>query len=106
MITSDIKLAEIHELENYLKYVPYDVSRNTLYNAESLYSGFDLKHPETKETCYDSKVYQYYMQTGKHAYSAKESLARCLHDYGITKALDSFLADFDPKSVIGIMGGH
>ncbi len=106
MITNDISIEGIKALGEYLEFVPYDVTRKDLYNADTLYQGYNPKSPETREECYDSNVYNYYIKTGKHAYSAKETLARCLHDYGIGRALDTFLTDFDPKSVVGIMGGH
>jgi len=106
MISTDLTREQIIALGDYFDYVPYDVTRHDLYNADSLYSDYDPKRPETEQRCYDHIVYDYYIKTGKHAYSAKETLARSLHDHGISHALDSFLADFDPKSVVGIMGGH
>ena len=51
-------------------------------------------------------MYEYYIKTGKHAFSAKESLARNLHDHGINSCLSSFLEGYDLKRIVGIMGGH
>lgn len=106
MITSKFDFEELRSLNQYLKCVPYDVSRQELYDAQSLYEGFDFEHPETQANCYDSVVYRHYIRTGKHAINAQESLARCLHDYGISNALEQFLSEYKAKSVVGIMGGH
>ena len=46
---------------DYLKTVPYDVNRTSLYNAEDLYAGYDPAKPETFDSCYDTKVYQHYI---------------------------------------------
>lgn len=106
MISTEITPEKIIALADYFKFVPYDVTKTDLYNAESLYAGYDPQKPETEKECYDKCVYNYYMKTGKHAYSAKESLARSFHDHGITHALDNFLLNFPRKNVVGIMGGH
>ena len=106
MITKDITREQFIALADYFEFVPYDVTRKELYNAETLYAGYDSKHPETIADCYDSRVYEYYMKTGKHAFSAKESLARNLHDHGINVSLSTFLESYDLKRIVGIMGGH
>ncbi|MCQ2112230.1 MAG: hypothetical protein MJY95_02680 [Bacteroidaceae bacterium] len=106
MVNGNYNYDDVHLLGKYLQYVPFEINRHELYNASSLYAGFDLEQPETETTCYDAQVYNHYIKTGKHAYSAKETLARCLHDHGISHALDVFLADYNPRSVVGIMGGH
>ncbi len=94
------------QLSAYMEYVPYIVDLHSLYNAETLYKGYDPDHPETYEQCYDHIVYQHYIDTGKHSFSAKESLARALHDFCISKALDDFLTHYDPRRIVGVMGGH
>ena len=106
MISTDLTRERIIALADYFEYVPYDVTRKELYNAESLYSGYDVKHPETAADCYDTQVYEYYLKTGKHAFSAKESLARSLHDHSINRSLSEFLEGYDLRTIVGIMGGH
>ena len=106
MITKDITREQFIALADYFEYVPYDVTKKDLYTAETLYAGYDPKHPETIADCYDSRVYEYYIKTGKHAFSAKESLARNLHDHGINSCLSSFLEGYDLRRIVGIMGGH
>lgn len=91
---------------DYLKTVPYDVNRTSLYNAEDLYAGYDPAKPETFDSCYDTKVYQHYIETGKQARDVEESLARTLHDHGIHVALDEFFKEHNSRLCIGIMGGH
>lgn len=90
----------------YLETVPYDVNRTSLYSAADLYAGYDPTKPETFETCYDTKVYQHYIEKGKQAQDVEESLARTLHDHGIHVALDEFFRQHDSRLCIGIMGGH
>lgn len=95
MITTKLNFEDVAALGDYLRYVPYDVSRKELYNAYDLYS-----------SDYDTTVYTHFLDTGKQAFSAKESLARCLHDHCISHAMNQFLADFNPRCIVGIMGGH
>lgn len=97
---------KIEQLGDYLQFVPYDVIRNNLYSPDELYRGYSPQKPETQETCYDGNVYRHYIDTGKRAYSAKELLARSLHDYGITKAIDKFVEKKGQDTFVGVMGGH
>lgn len=80
----------------YLDLVPYEIGRRTLYTAEDLYG------PDH----YDQKVYDCYMHKGKHANTAKELMARSIHDYCIRKALEDFMDGRDPLKCVGVMGGH
>lgn len=80
----------------YLDLVPYEIGRKTLYSPADLYG----------EDHYDSRVYEYYLQTGKHARSPKELMARSLHDYCIRKALEEFMDGRDLLRCVGVMGGH
>lgn len=86
--------------------VPYNIFRNNLYNADDLYAGYRLGEPDSYAHCYDYKVYQYYLRTGKTAFKIKETLARTLHDHAMSNALNDFLKTIDEKRVVGIMGGH
>ncbi|MBR5654055.1 MAG: hypothetical protein IKX22_08225 [Prevotella sp.] len=91
---------------DYLKQVPYDVTRRELYSAAELYKGYDMDDALSMATCHDTLVYQHYMNTGKQANSVNESLARTLHDHGMHQALDRFFDSHSPIRCIGIMGGH
>lgn len=105
MITApDFK--EINGLIEYLKFVPYDVSRKKLYDAAELYKGFNMDDSSSFENCFDTKVYRHYIKNGKQATTVAESLARTLHDHGIHVAMEDFFKQHDPNLCIGIMGGH
>lgn len=80
--------------------------RTKLYDAESLYEGFDPKNEESYKECYDGLVYARYIENGSACSDIGITLARTLHDHYISAAMHAFLKDFDRKSVVGIMGGH
>lgn len=86
--------------------VPFDLFRNHLYNAADLYAGYQLGKPGSYNETYDYKVYQHYLDKGKRATDITETLGRTLHDHSMTNAMYDFLAQFNEKRVIGIMGGH
>ena len=91
--------------------VPFDVRRQSLYNAGELYKGYepaadDEADKQAFANCYDSRVYRHYMTMGKNPQNVDESLARTLHDHGIHMALDAFFREHDSHRCIGIMGGH
>ena len=86
--------------------MPFDLFREHLYSAESLYKGYLLGKPGSIKDCYDQKVYRHYLETGKNATDIKETLARTLHDHSMTNAMYDFLANYDERQVVGIMGGH
>ena len=86
--------------------VPYNCFRNTLYTADDLYQGYLMGTPESYHKCFDSVVYQYYLQRGKSTTDIKETLARTLHDHSISNSLHDLLTEFDERQVVGIMGGH
>ena len=88
--------AQIGGTALYLDLVPYDIGRQSLYSAEDLYGSDE----------YDRKVYEYYLEKGKHACSTKELLARSIHDYCIRKALEDFMDGRNPFRTVGVMGGH
>ena len=100
-------LNEMKDIMAYLDKVPYCVTRRTLYNAAELYEGYKTdQHPGNYSSCYDGRVYQYYLYTGKQGSSVEESLARSLHDHGIHAALHQFMEAHDPRRCVGVMGGH
>ena len=86
--------------------MPFDIFREHLYSAESLYKGYQPGKPGSFKECYDQQVYQHYINTGKTSSDIKETLARTLHDHSMTNAMNDFLAHFDERQVVGIMGGH
>lgn len=90
----------------YMQKVPYDVMPERLYSAEMLYDQMGLEGTGRYEDCFDKKVYDHYIACGKHAKTEEEMLARALHDYAIGKHLDKYLAKYDQRRVVGVMGGH
>jgi len=86
--------------------MPFDIFREHLYSAESLYKGYQLGKPGSFKDCYDQRVYQHYLDRGKNATDIKETLGRTLHDHSITNAMNDFLSHFDERQIVGIMGGH
>lgn len=105
-----ITLPDFHDiihLHRYLQDVPFEVTPSDLYDAGSLY-GFDRNNslnPDWEHT-YDKRTYNHYIAQGKLPQDAKEVLARSLHDYCMTKALDTYLKPYDKQQVVGVMGGH
>ena len=97
---------KLDQLVDYMKAVPFDVSRDTLYSARELYEGFEPKDDLSYATCYDQRVYAHYIAKGKQADAIDESLARTLHDHGIQTAMDTFFETHDSHRCVGIMGGH
>lgn len=97
---------EVEAIGEYLKGVPFDVSRQSLYSAAELYKGYDIRREQSFNECYDSIVYQHYMRNGKRAENANEALARSLHDHHISVATDRFLDAHDRHLCVGMMGGH
>lgn len=97
----------IHLIASYLRDLPYDTTHTVLYNAESLY-GFNphSEHNPDWQDTYDKRTYDHYIRTGKQPEDAKEMVARSLHDFCISHALDTFLKQYKPEQVVGVMGGH
>ncbi|MBR1475782.1 MAG: hypothetical protein IJ613_09480 [Muribaculaceae bacterium] len=93
-------------LIEYLKFVPYDVSRKQLYSSDELYKGYDCDNPDSFATCFDTKVYNHFIAHGKQASTDAEALARALHDHGVRMAVDEFFNHRDERACVGIMGGH
>lgn len=107
MIQKDNNLRErVKDIAVTLESVPYDVAKDSLYDAASLYRGYDYTKPETFTTCYDSVVYQHYIETGKIAEDEKELLARSLHDYAMNKNMRRFLTQYNKRRGVAVMGGH
>lgn len=86
--------------------MPFFAYPNHLYNCHELYKGFDPDNEDSFETCYDTMVYRHYISRGKQSDDIRETLARSIHDHSITDALYDFLAGYDEKDVLAVMGGH
>ena len=86
--------------------VPYDPFRNCLYDMDSLYSDYEIGHPETISRCFDHLVYKHYLNQGKRARDIKETLARSLHDHAMSDAMEELLDQYSEKDIVGMMGGH
>lgn len=93
-------------LGNYMDLVPYITTMDELYKAETLYAGYNPDDSESFCNCYDQQVYRYYAEKGKRTDNPLESLARTIHDYNITRALQRLLDCYDKKKVVAVMGGN
>ena len=80
--------------------------RKELYDAASLYAGFDPADESTYADCYDGHVYADFVASGKRSRDLAVTLPRTLHDHSISDALYRFLKDWNPYDVVGVMGGH
>ena len=98
--------ANIEPLVEYLKSVPFDVSRKTLYNAAEIYEGFNLEQPESFDNCFDTQVYRHNMSKGKITSDVKESVARMLHDHGMLIGIGEYFRIHNYLQFVGVMGGH
>lgn len=105
MITKE-KFQRIHDVEQYLAYVPYDVARDCLYDGRSLYNGYVMGQPESFAETYDQIVYDHYRKTGPEAFSALEAMARSLHDHHMRRHVKDMLTARNPRRMVGVMGGH
>lgn len=90
----------------YMQEVPYDVMPESLYSASTLYDQMGEGGTQRYADCFDKRVYDHFINTGKHAETEEEMLARSLHDYSIGKHLDKYLKQYDRCEVVGVMGGH
>lgn len=85
--------------------VPFNTYPSSLYNKDTLYNGFDYRKTETYAGTTDKIVYEYYQRTlVKNA--IKDTLAQRLHDHSITDSLHEYIAQFDERKRVAIMGGH
>ena len=78
--------------------LPFDPYRARLYDAAELYgTGTVASSP-------DAVIYAWARSAQARTLSGE--LAATLHDHAISDALNDATADIDPRSVVGIMGGH
>lgn len=86
--------------------MPFATHPDRLYHRNDLYQGFDTARPESYSTSPDHLIYKHFQQHGKDSENLRVSLARRLHDHGITDALQEFLGNYADKKIVAIMGGH
>ncbi len=86
--------------------LPYTIYPDKLYSQETLFKHFIPGKPESYQNTLDKIIHNHFLQDGLQAKSMQESLARALHDQAITHLLYQFLAQFDEKKIVGVMGGH
>ena len=79
---------------------------NKLYNKSILFDKYKAGEPDSYLETYDKRVYDHFKATNFLKENIRESLARTLQDHSIADAMEDFLAHFDEKKVVGIMGGH
>ena len=84
----------------------YSTFRGKLYTPEELYAGYDPEHEESFATCFDTRVYNDYIEKGKQCNEIRETLGRTLHDRAIEDAMADFLSRYSERQVVAIMGGH
>ncbi len=97
---------EVKDIIVHLKEVPYDVTRKRLYTADELYDSCTDAVANDISQCFDGKVYAHFIATGKQTQRFDESLARALHDHGISAGMEEFFLTHNRHQCIGIMGGH
>ena len=97
-----------------LENLPFNPYRSSLYSRDDLFSNFDPadgKHCTYCDTL-DAKIYSHWRKKGKsNPSSLMEALARRLHDFSMTDALNEFVSSHkkevkDENKVVAIMGGH
>ena len=85
---------------------PFNCFPARLYDAATLYAGYDPMCEESFSECYDTRVYRHYVGKGKISSDISEMLARALHDHSMSDALHDILARYDERRVVAVMGGH
>jgi predicted Rossmann-fold nucleotide-binding protein len=83
---------------------PFDAFRVALYTPEELLHGFDAEHPETYANTPDAIIYAHYKDPNNNGID--DVLARRIHDFSISDALEDNLAAWSGEGVVGVMGGH
>jgi predicted Rossmann-fold nucleotide-binding protein len=87
--------------------VPYPITPARLYTPEDLALGFE---PGGFEGMFDTVVFRHFTAHGGPLPDVREALAQRLHDAGIDRALAAvaaaLAAEYGPRRVVGVMGGH
>ena len=85
---------------------PFNCFPARLYNAATLYAGYNPSCDSSFDECYDTRVYRHYTGKGKISSDISEMLARALHDHSVSDSLHEMLNRYDERSVVAVMGGH
>lgn len=103
IISSPIDYSRLNE---YLQSVPFLVNPQRLYTGKSLYKGYHPSRPSTFQKSYDLRVYNHYIEKGKHTGQPLEAAARAIHDFYVMKQLQHFLKRYPRTRVSAVMGGN
>ena len=88
--------------------LPFNPYQPFLYNAATLFDGFDAEDPCSYCGTSDARIYQHWRDTGgPNPSTIADALARRLHDMAMTDAIGDFLnGPGRGKKIVGMMGGH
>lgn len=86
--------------------VPYNPFISQLYSKEMLFDAYKPGSPDSYENSFDKVIYNHFIAEGVEAEDIKETLSRSLHDHSISDALYDFLANYEEKKTVAVMGGH
>lgn len=86
--------------------IPYNPYRPSLYTRDELTEGWSDENDESL----DLKIYEHFVQHGRHKPNLLESLCQRLHDHaiddGLADLLEGRMEEGGSKKVVAIMGGH
>lgn len=99
-------IPHLDAIHRYMEDVPYYIDKDVLYTAEELFDVFDPDDPASFDRCFDTRVYQHLLRTGKLTEDPLETAARSFHDLSMRVAVRRFLDQYPPRRVVGVMGGH
>lgn len=99
---------KIHKagLKDYMQSVPFHVLRERLYTPHELFEAYVPGSPETFDQCADTVIYRHMVGSGKITSDPMVQSARSMHDTCIRNCMQRFLADYEQRQVVGVMGGH
>lgn len=93
--------------ELYCRELPYSIMPEELYSPEKLFDRFDMERPdESFKECWDTRVYQHVLETGKVPRVPGEIGARAIHDARLKQLLLENYTQIDRDRIVGVMGGH
>ncbi len=84
--------------------LPFEPYRTTLYDAEELYTRDPGGSIDSYPASLDAAIYAWSKQARDRTLT--DELAATLHDHAITDALNDATDEVDPRTVVGVMGGH
>ena len=88
--------------------LPFNPYQALLYNAATLFDGFEATDPCSYCETTDGRVYRHWQKTGgANPTTIADALARRLHDMAMSDAIEDFLDQRDVQGkIVGMMGGH